>query len=162
MRQIFRTDSLFIYGSHRRVSLFAIVFIPFLELLGTHQVVKITGGNFGEYYQSCNRFLKFVFGKTLFNANVTLLETKYLVNSFRPAYPCVQWFPMTRGRSDETSASGQVFEPGHVHSHSKNPDSRRDYASTCPELKVVFLGHVNEYKECLYCWKWQKILKEYR
>jgi len=148
MRQIFRADSLFIYGSHRRVSLFAIVFIPFLKLLGKRQVVKITGGNFREYYQSCNRFLKFLFGKTLFNASVMLLETKYLVNSFQSAYPRVQWFPMTRVRSGEMLVYGQASDTGQeqAHSHSNNPDNSRDFASTDPNLKVVFLGHVNESK----------------
>lgn len=135
--QILAADSLFIYGSHRRVSLFSIAFIPFCKLLGKRQVVKITGGNLWDYYQSTNRLLKFLLDETLFDADIVLLETKSLVNSFQATFPNVQWFPMTRLRSPEVTTPASSDGPS---------PKQNQCVGDISALRVVFLGHINESK----------------
>ena len=134
--KVLRADSVFVYGSHRRVCLFCIFFIPFSKLFRKRSVVKITGGNLWEYFNSGNFALRTLIKLTLFRANTVFLETRYLVEKFRQHHPGVHWFPMTRLRSGVSADSNN----GTVHSdHAPSLDSDA-------RLRVVYLGHINEAK----------------
>lgn len=125
--KVLKADSVFVYGSHRGVCLFGIFFVPLCKIARKRCVVKITGGNLWEYFQSANSLFRVLLNMSLFRANAMLLETKSLVRNFQEQHSNIYWFPMTRIYSDV----------GNVTINEKS------------KLRVVYLGHINEPKGVL-------------
>ena len=128
-----RVETVFLYGSHRGVSCFSVLLVPICLLFGKRCVIKITGGNLWEYYESSNYIWKAILQKTLFGRCLLLLETKYLINRFENDANNIQWFPMTRKSLEKD----------------RKPRSQKRTTSGSEDntdLKVVYFGHIRVQK----------------
>ncbi len=131
-----RVDTVFVYGSRRGISRFSVFIVPLSRLFAKRCVIKITGGNFWEYFQSSNKFWKAILKKTLLKSDLLLLETKYLVSRFEGEANNIRWLPMLR-----------KFDDSH-----KVPKAKIDTITdgeSHEDLRVAYFGHVRVEKGIL-------------
>jgi len=134
IKALVKVDSVFIYGSHRGISRLSVMLVPLIRLFKRKCVIKITGGNFWEYYLESGALWRYTLAKTLFSQHV-LLETHYQVDRFSKQYNGVSWFPMTR---DLIELSSDMNKESEVVSNSDN--------NVGQPLKVAFFGHIRKTK----------------